>query len=80
MKAKPDEIVASVAEAKEEAVEAPAPIDMSAIEVEAKGKEVKEGEAGAAPAGGDAAAKGGDKGDKKSGDKSGDAKKSAEKK
>ena len=64
LKSKPDEIVASVAEAKEEVVEA-APIDMSAIEVEAKGKEAKEGEAGAAEGkgadgkGGAAAAKGG---------------------
>jgi large subunit ribosomal protein L25 len=51
LKVNPDEVVASVAEAKEEVVEAAAPIDMSAIEVEAKGKEAKEGEAGAAPAG-----------------------------
>ncbi len=50
IKVKPDEVIASVAEAKEEVVEAPAAIDMSAIEVEAKGKEVKEGEAGAADA------------------------------
>ena len=49
LKSKPDEIIASVAEAKEEVVEAPAAVDMSAIEVtDAKGKEVKEGEAGAA--------------------------------
>jgi large subunit ribosomal protein L25 len=48
-----EEIVASVSEAKEEVEEAPAAIDMSAIEVEAKGKEVKEGEeAAAAPAAG----------------------------
>lgn len=40
-----DEIVASVYEPKEE-VEA-APVDLSAIEVEKKGKETKEGEAGA---------------------------------
>ncbi|MFA6459389.1 MAG: 50S ribosomal protein L25 [Candidatus Paceibacterota bacterium] len=45
LKVVPDEVVASVAEAKEEVVEAPAAIDMSAIEVEAKGKEAKEGEA-----------------------------------
>jgi hypothetical protein len=45
-----DEVVASVAEAKEEVVEAPTAIDMSAIEVEAKGKEAKEGAEGAAPA------------------------------
>jgi len=51
LKVSPDEVVASVAEAKEEVVEAPAAIDMSSIEVEAKGKEVKEGEAGAAGAG-----------------------------
>jgi large subunit ribosomal protein L25 len=43
---KPDEIVASVAVAKEE-VEEVTPIDMSAIEVEKKGKEAKEGEEGA---------------------------------
>lgn len=42
----PQEVVASVTVAKEE-VAAPTTIDMSAIEVEAKGKEVKEGEAGA---------------------------------
>ena len=36
--------------AVEEKEEAPTAIDMSAIEVEAKGKEVKEGEEGAAPA------------------------------
>lgn len=41
--AKPDEIVASIAEAKEE-VEEVKPVDMSAIEVEKKGKEAKEGE------------------------------------
>lgn len=39
----PDEIVASVSEAKEE-VEEVKPVDMSAIEVEKKGKEAKEGE------------------------------------
>ncbi len=39
----PDEILASVSEAKEE-VEEVKPIDMSAIEVEKKGKEAKEGE------------------------------------
>jgi large subunit ribosomal protein L25 len=39
----PDEIIASVAEAKEE-VEEVKPVDMSAIEVEKKGKEAKEGE------------------------------------
>lgn len=40
---KPDEIVASIAVAKEE-VEEVKPIDMTAIEVEKKGKEAKEGE------------------------------------
>lgn len=46
----PEEVVASVYEPKEEVVEAaPAP-DLSAIEVEKKGKEVKEGEVGAEPA------------------------------
>lgn len=44
---KPDEVIASVAQAVEEVVEA-APVDLTAIEVEKKGKEVKEGEAGAA--------------------------------
>lgn len=43
----PDEVVASVAEAKEEVEEA-APVDLSAIEVEKKGKEAKEGEGEAA--------------------------------
>jgi large subunit ribosomal protein L25 len=46
---KPEEIVASIAVAKEE-VEEVTPIDMSAIEVEKKGKEAKEGEEGAEPA------------------------------
>lgn len=62
LKLNPEEVVASIAEAKEEVVEAPEAIDMSAIEVEAKGKEVKEGEEGAAGAD----AKGG-KGDAKGG-------------
>lgn len=44
--AKPEEVVASVYEPKEEVVEV-APVDLSAIEVEKKGKEAKEGEAGA---------------------------------
>ncbi|MFA6432505.1 MAG: 50S ribosomal protein L25 [Candidatus Paceibacterota bacterium] len=58
-KINPDEVVASITEAKEEVVEAPTAIDMSAIEVEAKGKEAKEGETGdAAAAGTPAAAKG----------------------
>ncbi|MGC9605548.1 MAG: 50S ribosomal protein L25 [Minisyncoccia bacterium] len=51
-----DEVIASVSEAKEEVVEAPAPIDMSAIEVEGKGGEAKEGEA--RPAAGTAGAAG----------------------
>ena len=42
----PEEVVASVAEAKEE-VEEVTPIDMSTIEVAKKGKEAKEGEEGA---------------------------------
>lgn len=50
LKIGPDEVLASVSEAKEEVEEAPAAIDMSAIEVEAKGKEVKEGEAAAGEA------------------------------
>ena len=44
---KPDEVVASVAQVVEEKVEE-APVDLTAIEVEKKGKEVKEGEAPAA--------------------------------
>lgn len=47
--ANPEEIVASIAEAKEE-VEEVRPVDMSAIEVEKKGKEAKEGESDEAPA------------------------------
>ena len=52
LKISPEEVVASVSEPKEEKEEAPTAIDMSAIEVsDAKGKEAKEGEAGAeAPA------------------------------
>ncbi len=46
LKIKPEDIVASVYEPKEEVVEA-VPVDLSAIEVEKKGKEAKEGEAGA---------------------------------
>ncbi len=53
---KPEEIVASVAVAKEE-VEEVKPIDMSAIEVEKKGKEAKEGEEGAEAAAPEAAPK-----------------------
>lgn len=49
IKSNSEEIFASVYEPKEEVVEAP--VDLSAIEVEKKGKEAKEGEAGAeAPA------------------------------
>jgi len=44
LKVNPDEVIVSIAEAKEEVEEAPAAIDMTAIEVETKGKEVKEGE------------------------------------
>jgi large subunit ribosomal protein L25 len=44
-----DEVVASIAQAKEEPVEAPTAVDMTQIEVEKKGKEAKEGEE--APAG-----------------------------
>ncbi len=60
LKINPNDVIASIAEAKEEVVEAPEAIDMTAIEVETKAKEVKEGEAGAADAG-KADAKGGDK-------------------
>ena len=49
LKIKPEEVVASVYEPKEEVVEV-APVDLSAIEVAKKGKEAKEGEAGAEPA------------------------------
>ncbi len=44
----PDDVVVLAAEVKEEVEEEPQPIDLSAIEVEKKGKEVKEGEEGAA--------------------------------
>ncbi len=44
----PEDIVASISVAKEE-VEEVKPVDMSAIEVQKKGKEAKEGEEGAAP-------------------------------
>jgi large subunit ribosomal protein L25 len=50
LKINPEEVVTSIAEPKEEKEEAPTAIDMSAIEVEAKGKEAKEGEAPAAEA------------------------------
>ena len=46
---KPEEVVASVAQAVEEKVEE-TPVDLTAIEVEKKGKEPKEGEEAAAPA------------------------------
>lgn len=52
-----NEIVASIAEAKEEVETAPTAIDMSSIEVEAKGKEIKEGEAPAESAAGGASGK-----------------------
>lgn len=42
LKVKPDEVVASVYEPKEEVIES-TPVDLSAIEVEKKGKEAKEG-------------------------------------
>jgi large subunit ribosomal protein L25 len=46
LKIKPEEVIASVYEPKEEVVEA-APVDLSTIEVVKKGKEAKEGEEGA---------------------------------
>lgn len=50
LKDKPEEVVASVYEPKEEVIET-GPVDLSAIEVEKKGKEAKEGAEGeAAPA------------------------------
>lgn len=52
LKTKPEEVVASVYEPKEEVIEV-APVDLSSIEVEKKGKEAKEGvegEAAVAPA------------------------------
>ncbi|MCR4334244.1 MAG: 50S ribosomal protein L25 [Patescibacteria group bacterium] len=45
LKISPEEVVALIDIAKEEVVEETVPIDMSAIEVEKKGKEAKEGEA-----------------------------------
>lgn len=60
LKISPEEVVASIAVAKEEVEEAPVAIDMSAIEVEKKGKEEKEGDA-AAPAADAKDAKAGDK-------------------
>lgn len=50
LKINPEEVVASIAVAKEEVEEAPVAIDMTAIEVEKKGKAEVEGEAGVAPA------------------------------
>lgn len=50
LKINPDEVIASIAVAKEEVEEAPAAIDMSAIEVEKKGKAETEGEAAAGDA------------------------------
>ncbi len=55
-----EEVVVSVYEPKEEVVLEVAP-DISQIEVEKKGKEVKEGEEGAAPAAGAASKAGGEK-------------------
>ena len=46
LKVKSEEVIASVYEPKEEVIEV-APVDLSAIEVEKKGKEAKEGEEGA---------------------------------
>lgn len=40
----PEDVIVSIAEAKEEAEESAAPVDLSAIEVEAKGKKEEEGE------------------------------------
>jgi large subunit ribosomal protein L25 len=48
LKVNPEEVVVAISLAKEEVEEAPVAIDMSAIEVAAKGKEVKEGEGDAA--------------------------------
>ncbi|MEN9912996.1 MAG: hypothetical protein RLY66_404 [Candidatus Parcubacteria bacterium] len=50
LKISADEVIASIAVAKEEVEEAPAAIDMSAIEVEKKGKVEAEGDAPAADA------------------------------
>jgi large subunit ribosomal protein L25 len=47
LKINPEEVIASIAEAKEEVEEAPAAIDMSAIEVEKKGKADEAGAEGA---------------------------------
>lgn len=64
IKAKSEEIVASVYEPKEEVVEA-APVDLSAIEVVKKGKELKEGEAPAEGAEAPVAEKKGEKKEEK---------------
>jgi large subunit ribosomal protein L25 len=77
LKINPDEVITSISEAKEEVVEAPTAIDMSSIEVEAKGKEVKDGEA---PAAGADAAKGGADAKSSGAKPAGDAKKSEGKK
>lgn len=53
LKFDPEEVIVAISEAKEEVEEAPVAIDMSAIEVESKGKEVKEGEDGSADLGKD---------------------------
>ena len=50
LKINPEDVIASISEAKEEVEEAPVAPDLSAIEVEAKGKEVKEGEEAAGEA------------------------------
>lgn len=47
LKVNPEDVIASIAEAKEEVEEAPATIDMSAIEVEKKGKAEEAGAEGA---------------------------------
>lgn len=57
LKVKPEEVVASVSEAKEEVEEATTAIDMSAIEVEKKGKAEEAGAEGAAAEGDKAEAK-----------------------
>jgi large subunit ribosomal protein L25 len=58
LKSNPEDVVASITEIKEEVIEVAAPVDLSAIEVEKKGKEAKEGEGeGEAPAAEPAAAK-----------------------
>jgi large subunit ribosomal protein L25 len=46
MKAKPEDVVASVYEPKEEVIEETAPVDLSSIEVQKKGKESKDGAEG----------------------------------